>query len=505
MLNNGFKISYYISILLILVLVVALGFTHNNNSNPKTVYNVYLDGDIIGTIEDKNSFEEYINKKENTIKRKYGVNKVYMPNGVVIKKVITYDNNIESNEKIYNKLTKVKQFTIKGTVITINSKDKKRKPKKIYTLSKKIFDDALESLVKSFVDKDDYNNYMNNSQKKITDTGNIIKNIDIDEKITYKNSYISIDEDIYTKSSTLAKYMLYGTTKKQNTYIVQDGDTIETVANTNKLSIQEFMLANSQFNSENTLLYTGQEVNVGLIAPIVNVVVEVNDVSDEERNFGVDIKYDENELQGTEYVSQEGEKGLYRVSREYQYINGQLSDTVTLSSTELKPTINKVIVKGDKEIPNVADLSYWAWPTDNPYTITTYFGYRWGSMHAAVDIYGPGYGSSIYAANNGTVVAAVGGCTAGNSSCNGRRGNYILINHNNANYYTYYMHLSTILVKEGQTVSRGQKIATMGNTGEVYPAPSKSSPYSGTHLHFAASRGNPLSGGKPFDPLTLYK
>ena len=503
MLNNGFKISYYISILLILVLVVALGFTHN--SNPKTVYNVYLDGDIIGTIEDKNSFEEYINKKENTIKRKYGVNKVYMPNGVVIKKVITYDNNIESNEKIYNKLTKVKQFTIKGTVITINSKDKKSKPKKIYTLSKKIFDDALESLVKSFVDKDDYNNYMNNSQKKITDTGNIIKNIDIDEKITYKNSYISIDEDIYTKSSTLAKYMLYGTTKKQNTYIVQDGDTIETVANTNKLSIQEFMLANSQFNSENTLLYTGQEVNVGLIAPIVNVVVEVNDVSDEERNFGVDIKYDENELQGTEYVSQEGEKGLYRVSREYQYINGQLSDTVTLSSTELKPTINKVIVKGDKEIPNVADLSYWAWPTDNPYTITTYFGYRWGSMHAAVDIYGPGYGSSIYAANNGTVVAAVGGCTAGNSSCNGRRGNYILINHNNANYYTYYMHLSTILVKEGQTVSRGQKIATMGNTGEVYPAPSKSSPYSGTHLHFAASRGNPLSGGKPFDPLTLYK
>ena len=505
MLNNGFKISYYISILLILVLVVALGFTHNNNSNPKTVYNVYLDGDIIGTIEDKNSFEEYINKKENTIKRKYGVNKVYMPNGVVIKKVITYDNNIESNEKIYNKLTKVKQFTIKGTVITINSKDKKSKPKKIYTLSKKIFDDALESLVKSFVDKDDYNNYMNNSQKKITDTGNIIKNIDIDEKITYKNSYISIDEDIYTKSSTLAKYMLYGTTKKQNTYIVQDGDTIETVANTNKLSVQEFMLANSQFNSENTLLYTGQEVNVGLIAPIINVVVEVNDVSDEERNFGVDIKYDENELQGTEYVSQEGEKGLYRVSREYQYINGQLSDTVTLSSTELKPTINKVIVKGDKEIPNVADLSYWAWPTDNPYTITTYFGYRWGSMHAAVDIYGPGYGSSIYAANNGTVVAAVGGCTAGNSSCNGRRGNYILINHNNANYYTYYMHLSTILVKEGQTVSRGQKIATMGNTGEVYPAPSKSSPYSGTHLHFAASRGNPLSGGKPFDPLTLYK
>ena len=167
--------------------------------------------------------------------------------------------------------------------------------------------------------------------------------------------------------------------------------------------------------------------------------------------------------------------------------------------------MDKVVVRGSKEVPHVADLSYWAWPTDTPYTITTYFGYRWGSMHAALDIYGPGYGSNIYAANNGTVVETKGGCVAGNLSCNGRQGNYILINHNTGNYYTQYMHLSTILVKVGQVVSRGQKIATMGNSGEVYPVPSSSSPYSGTHLHFATWRGYPHRGGSPFDPFTLYK
>ena len=195
------------------------------------------------------------------------------------------------------------------------------------------------------------------------------------------------------------------------------------------------------------------------------------------------------------------------VEYEYQYINGQLSDTVTLNSTELKPTVDKVIVKGDKEIPNVADLSYWAWPTEQPYTITTYYGYRWGSMHAAIDIYGPGHGSSIYAANNGIVTVAAGGCVSGNVSCNGKRGNYIIINHN-AGYYTVYMHLSTINVKVGQTVARGQKIGTMGNTGEVYPMPSRSSPYSGTHLHFATTRSDPSRGGlsgSPFNPLTLYR
>lgn len=477
--------------------------------NPVSVYNVYLDGDIIGTIKDKDSFEKFINNKEKAIMSKYGVDKVYMPNGVVIKRVVTYDRDIDSNADVYNKIIDLKQFTIKGTVVTINKKDadEDNKPKKIYVLNKEIFDDALSELIKSFVDDEKYEAYMSSSQKEIVDTGSVIKNIDIDEKITYKNSYISIDKNIFTNSSTLAQYLLYGTNKKQNTYIVREGDTIETVANANKLNVQEFLLANSGFNSENTLLYAGQEVNVGLINPVVNIVVEVNEVKDEERDFAVNIEYDSTKLQGTEYVSQEGENGLYRVSREYQYINGQLSDTVTLNSTELKPTVDKIIVKGDKEIPNVADLSYWAWPTDRPYTITTYFGYRWGSMHGAIDIYGPGNGSAIYAANNGTVIAAKGGCVAGNASCNGRRGNYIIIDHNINNYHTVYMHLSSILVSVGQTVARGQKIATMGNTGEVYPAPSRSSPYSGTHLHFATTRGDPSAGGlsgNPFDPLTLY-
>ena len=272
---------------------------------------------------------------------------------------------------------------------------------------------------------------MESTQKEIVDTGNIIKNIDISEKITYKNTNISIDNKIYTKKSDVAQYLLYGTNKKQKSYIVKEGDTIETVADANKLNVQEFLIANSQFNSENTLLYSGLEVNVGLINPIINIVVEVNDVRDEEKNFGVVVKYDSNKLQGTEYVKQPGEKGLYRVSREYQYINGQLSDTVTLNSTELKPTIDKIIVKGDKEIPNVADLSYWAWPTETPYSITTFFGYRWGTMHPAVDISGPGHGSAVFAANNGTIQVAKGGCTPGNSGCNGRRGNYIIINHNN--------------------------------------------------------------------------
>lgn len=503
MQNKNFQLSYILVIVLVGALVFFLGFTNNDKSIPKTVYRVYIDGDVIGNITDKDDFEEFINKKEEAIKKKYGVNKVYMPNGVTIKKVTTYNALINSNEEIYNRIVALKQFTIKGVVITIKGGENEE-DKYIYTLKRQIFDDAVNGLIKSFVDDDEYEAYMNSTQKEIVDTGSVIKNIDIAEEITYKNAYISIDENIFTTSSDLAKYLLYGTLEQQSLYTVEEGDTIETVATANKLNVQEFLIANSNFKSENALLYTGQKVNVGLINPIISVVVEVNAVNDEEKAYAVSIKHDENELQGVEYTEQEGENGLVRVSREYEYINGQLSDTKTLNTIELKPSVDKIIVRGDKEVPHIADLTYWAWPTDTPYTITTYYGYRWGSMHAAIDIYGPGYGSNIYAANNGTVVDTKGGCIAGNLSCNGRQGNYIVINHNIGNYYTVYMHLNSINVKVGQVVSRGQKIGTMGNSGEVYPVPTNASPYSGTHLHFATWRGYPNRGGAAFNPFDLY-
>ena len=509
MLNKNFRLSYYIIIILVGVLAFGLGFTDYNDMEPNEVYNVYVDGEVIGTVRDKENFERYINKKEASVMKKYKVDKVYMPNGVSVKKVVTYSNKVDSNDYIYNKMVELKQFTIKGIIITISSKNEGDgyKTRNIYTTSKSVFDDALVSLIKSFVNDKDYTNYMNSTQKEIVDTGSVIKSIDLNQKVTYKKGYISIDKDIYNDSSELAKYLLFGTTEKQASYTVKEGDTIASVAQANKLNVQEFLLANSGFNSENTLLYSGQVVNVGLINPVLDIAVEVNGVNDEDKNFNVIVKYDENRLRGTEYIETPGEKGLYRVSREYLYINGILTATQTLSSSELKPTVDQVVVKGDKEVPHIADLSYWAWPTDTPYTITTYYGYRWGSMHPAIDIYGPGYGSAVYAANNGTVIAATGGCTAGYLGCNGRRGNYIIINHN-IGYYTTYMHLASILVKPGQVVARGQKIGTMGNSGEVYPVPTSYSPYSGTHLHFATTRGDPSRGGmsgSPFDPLTLYR
>ena len=290
---------------------------------------------------------------------------------------------------------------------------------------------------------------------------------------------------------------MYGTTEKQAVYIVKEGNTIAEVAEANKLNVQEFLIANPEFTSENNLLYANQEVSIGLINPLINIIVTYHTVAEEEKKYDTEEQIDEEKNIGYLEELRAGENGSYLVTSKNQYINGQLVDSVTMSVVETKPSINRIIVKGSKVIPNVADLSYWAWPTNKPYRITSGYAYRWGSFHGAIDISGTGYGSPIYAANNGTVYRVGYKATT--------NGNYVVIKHNINNYYTAYLHMKKVYVKEGQTVSRGQQIGEMGNTGFVSPKPTAARPTAGTHLHFAVYIGPAYEGGYHINPWRLYQ
>ena len=499
--NNKLGIGGIILLVCISLFVIFFSAGWIRNNEPIVVYTVYLDGNTIGNIKSKESFQSFINEKEEELKNKYNVNTVYTPEGVEIKKNVTYGTVISNNEQIYNKIINKKKFTVKGYEITIDNPDEEDDAKKIYVLSKEVFDEAVESTIKAFVDIEQYEKFMTDTQEEVKESGSMIENIDLYEDITYKEVLIPTNKQIFVDVQELSKYLLYGTLDEQETYNVRSDDTIATVAEAHKLNVQELLIANPDLTSANNLLYENQKLVVGLIDPIISVVVDIHSVGDEERAFDTEIQYDSNQYIGYQAVLREGENGLYRVTRKSQYVNGQLVSGTVANSTEIKPAVNKIIVKGDKYAPSVADLSYWAWPTNRPYTITSYYGWRWGEFHDALDIY-VGHGSPIYAANNGVVYKVGTGCYAGNLSCNGRQGNFVLINHNAGGYYTIYMHLDAVLVSEGQTVARGQKIGTMGNTGNVYPVPSSYNPYGGTHLHFSVRRGSPY--GAHINPLSLY-
>lgn len=118
-------------------------------------------------------------------------------------------------------------------------------------------------------------------------------------------------------------------------------------------------------------------------------------------------------------------------------------------------------------------------PVKSSFRYSSPFGFRWGRLHAGVDMAAPS-GTPIYAPADGVVIKA------GWSSGYGR---LIKIKHD-FGIETRYGHLSKIRVSEGERVSRGERIGDMGSTGRS----------TGPHLHYEVR-----IGGKPIDPMIYIK
>ena len=483
-------LTYIFAIALSCAIIMFVNFSDKFQLRPKNVYKVYLDGKEIGNVKDKNELEEYINEEQKELKEKYNVNKVYVPEGVDIQKCITYKKDVKTAKQINNIIKEKKPFTVEGYKVTIKTNSSEEEDIVINVLDKDMFDKAIKSVVEAFVSKEDVKNYENDTQPEIKETGTLIEDIYVDQNINIKHGYISTDEEIFTDEKTLTKYLLFGSLKEDQYYTVEEGDTIESIAYKNKLATEEFLIVNPEFTSSNNILSVGQQVKVGLINPIVDVVVETHNVIDQASQYKTVTQEDASMDYGKEVVVSEGQDGMDRLTTKIKTVNGETTNVVIVSSETLTPSVDKVVKVGTKIYAGGGTAPImsgsWAWPTISQYYISSYFGYRWGKVHEAIDIAGSGEGSPIYAAGSGVVVT---------SQNKGSLGNHITIDHGNG-YYTLYAHLHSRNVTVGQTVQRGQQIGTMGHTGFA----------TGTHLHFGLYRnGMPYRDGTPLDPLSLYR
>ncbi len=497
------KLKLITILCIVLSVFVTAGFSIKF-STPKTVYRVYLKGKSLGIINSKKALEDYIDEKQEEIKKKYNVDKVYVPEDLDIVKEITFNTDVTSVKKIYNKIKNESPFSIKGYKITVknvtssNHHDEVNKGNQIiYVLDKKIFTESIDSAVKSFIPAEEYEAFAEDTQSEITDTGKIIEKIYLENKVTIKQQNIPVNEKIYQDKAELSQYLLFGTTENEKKYTVKDGDTITDIAYNNKMSTEEFLIANPEYSDENSLLAPGQEVNIGILDPQFNVVEEDYVVERVTKKYQTEVKYDTNKYLGYEAVTQKGVDGENRVTQRVTKINGETKDIEPLETEVLKEAINEVIVKGKKYIGGygrpVPMRGNWAWPTTCT-SVSSPYGWRWGTMHRGIDIAGCGEGSYIFAIDAGTVVLSKADKSGGYPLGYGMNGEIIFIDHGNG-IYSEYAHMcpGCRYVKVGDVVEKGQPIGGMGRTGAA----------TGVHLHFGVWNGYPFRGSS-FNPMSLY-
>ncbi len=148
------------------------------------------------------------------------------------------------------------------------------------------------------------------------------------------------------------------------------------------------------------------------------------------------------------------------------------------SSLQLPPfrIIGKDVALGKKSNPrNRVDL---VWPTVPSARMTR--GFKHGrNPHDGIDLAAP-IGTPIYAAHSGTVLYA------GNEFSGYGK---VVILESDDGWKSLYSHCHRIHVDEGDRIELGEKIATIGKTGNAR----------GAHLHFELRRGR-----TPVDPLRYF-
>jgi murein DD-endopeptidase MepM/ murein hydrolase activator NlpD len=125
-------------------------------------------------------------------------------------------------------------------------------------------------------------------------------------------------------------------------------------------------------------------------------------------------------------------------------------------------------VRGPASTVDQAAPKVWLLPMKK-YTVTSLYGPRWGRQHAGVDLAAP-EGTPFHAVAAGRVIL---------SRYNSGYGNNVWIDHGDG-IVTVYGHASRLLVKEGQMVQAGERIALVGNTGHSF----------GAHLHLEVRINN---------------
>lgn len=260
-------------------------------------------------------------------------------------------------------------------------------------------------------------------------------------------------------------------------YRVKKGDTLSTIASSYHVSMMTLWWANKSAMTSKTDLHIGQLVKVPPTNGLV-VTVAATDTLD-----SLAAKYDV-DPQSILDINQLTDPTL--VVGQVLIIPGALGAPIPTP----KPVVNHVSTSTARSSSSTGSGGTasgvggqytggrMSWPVvgGNNY-ISQYYHYG----HWAIDI-AADYGTTVVAAASGVVIFS--------GWKNNGGGWQVWISHG-GDLYTTYNHMSAITVGAGQSVSRGQQVGRIGQSGDA----------TGPHLHFEVWSGPVWNGGQRMNPL----
>lgn len=250
------------------------------------------------------------------------------------------------------------------------------------------------------------------------------------------------------------------------THRVQEGETLSDIAGRYNLAIETILWENDL--SANATLRPGQELRILPVDGIRHRVARGETIFSIARRYGLEDRSQAQVIVDYPFNEFLNDETFELAIGQQLMIPGGVQPR---AQTPARQAARQVAITPDAG--TVTATGNFVWPAAGGISQGYHF------YHRAIDISNRS-GGPILAADSGVVTVA-------GWIDNSGYGNRVMIDHGNG-YVTLYAHLSTIQVRPGQRVNRGDVLGQMGSTGRS----------TGVHLHFEIRQGGAL-----LNPLTF--
>lgn len=443
--------------------VILVGITAGGNQyiekHTYEIYHVYLDGEIIGTVDEPGIIEEAVNERFAEIVAAHpGYEMKLLAPDISFDKEVAFKGEFD-NARVLDIVKAAVSAKAVGVALVIDGKEIARLKNR----------EEAEALLEAYKAKymeptiklDDKEVAVLSAEPAMTlpkDDQAVVKSVEFTRPVNL-DEVLAEPEEFADPDMVLA--MLESTGSPPVIYEVQEGDCVSCIGAKFGYGYEDLGLLYAMNPwIENDMIRPGDKMVIKPFSPELGVKTVKVAVEEVEIQHDTVYETDDTLRMGRTRVISPGKNGLKKQTYELTYINGfPVAETLVNEEVLVEP-VTAVVAKGTMRLAGEGTGKF-AWPVKGA-KVTSKFGSRWGRNHNGIDM--SSSKRDILAADTGKVTFA--------GEKNGY-GKTVIIDHQNG-YETLYAHLSKISVSVGDIVEKGEKIGVMGSTGRS----------TGVHLHF---------------------